>query len=710
MSSSSEVAGNEVHYTFEAEDVEDAPFRVVEVDGTEELGRPFRFDLRLVAERADLDFDRILNRRATLTMRRGRRRRSIHGLVARFSQRGRSADYVSYRATLRPRLHRLSLTRRSRIFQDAGIEEILGIVLKEGGIPSSDVHFRWTGSSTPRTYCVQYQETDLHFVHRLLEAEGAYYFFDHADGRDRMVVTDDTSTHDSIPPPATLRYHDGAGGMVARDRETVDRFVQAGKMVPGRVQLTDHNPRTPETMTVESEAASDMPGTRHEYTENFRSPDRGKTLADVRAEEISARGRIITADSNCAGICAGGRFSLRQHYRDEWNTEYLVTRVEHRGTQRRGLDLDARMADDDVSPDPAYQNHFHCLPASMSFRPRRETEKPTVPGVLTATVESAGGDYAYVDDEGRYRARFRFDERHERSDGTRTLPIRLTQPYTGSDYGMHFPNHAGTELVIAFENGDIDRPIALGTVPNAANASPTTATNKMKNILRTYGGNELLMDDTTDETRVSLQSARARELRLDDETCAVRLLSTENHEVRLDDENSRIEIRSENGRTLVVDDQNEEVRLVTAEGPSLRLSDADEAVSITDAEDRHVLSLDYADDTMLLDTEGDVVLDADGALEMRAASFSLETDEGAEMNVGGNLTQTAQGNVKLQGGQNTTVEAGQTLTATGGATIDLSARKIVQAADAKIEADATTLTLEGTALAEMNGGIVKVNG
>jgi len=709
MPSSSEIAENDARYAFECEAVEDDVLQVVALEGTEELGRPYRFDLQLVSDRADLDVDRILNRQATLTVRRGRRHRPIHGVVSRFAQRGRSADYVSYRATLRPRLHRLSLTRRSRIFQDARLEDILGIVFEEGGIPTNDIHFKLTEPSATRSYCVQYQETDLHFVHRLLEAEGAYYFFTHTEGRDRLIVTDENSTHDRIPPPATLRYHDGAGGMVARDRETVDRFVWGGTMVPGRVQLTDHNPRTPETMTVESEAVAEMPGTRHEYEENFRSPDRGKALAEIRAEEIAARRRVVRGDSNCAGLCAGGRFSLRQHFREDLNTEYLVTRVEHHGTQRRGLDLDARMAEEN-SPDPSYQNHFRCLPASTPFRPRRTTEKPTVPGVLTATVESAGGDYAYVDDEGRYRARFRFDERNERSDGTRTLPIRLTQPYTGPDYGMHFPNHAETELVIAFENGDIDRPIALGTVPNAANASPTVAVNKMENILRTYGGNELLMDDTTDETRVSLQSAHARELRLDDETGAVRLLSTDEHEVRLDDDKSRIEIRSRNGRTLVLDDQKEEVRLITDEGPSLRLSDADEAVSINDGQGRHVLTLDYANDTMHLDTEGDIVLDADGAIDMRSASFSLETEEGAEINVGGHLTQTAQGNVKLEAGQNTTLEAGQTLTATGGTTLDLSAREIVQSADAKIEVGATTLSLEGTALAEMNGGVLKVNG
>ena len=232
MPPSSGTTATAAQYTFEAAELEADAFRVVEFEGTEELGRPFRFEVRLVAERVDFDFGRILNRPATLTLRRGDRTRPIHGLVARFSQRGRSADYVSYRATLRPRLHRLSLTRRSRIFQDVGLEDILETVMAEGGMPPDEIRFELTRSYAPRTYCVQYRETDLHFVHRLLEGEGAYYFFDHAEGRDQLVVTDDNSTHAPIPPPATLRYHDGAGGMVDQDRETVDRLVCTGRMGP----------------------------------------------------------------------------------------------------------------------------------------------------------------------------------------------------------------------------------------------------------------------------------------------------------------------------------------------------------------------------------------------------------------------------------------------------------------------------------------------
>jgi len=708
MPSSPEPAANEALYTFEAADLESDAFQVVEFEGTEKLGRPFRFEVRLISQRSDLDFDRLLNRPATLALRRGTSFRPIHGLVARFSQRGRSADYVSYRATLRPRLHRLSLTRRSRIFQDVRVEEILGTVLEEGGIPSADVQFELTGASSPRTYCVQYRETDLHFFHRVLESEGAYYFFDHAEGRDRLIVTDDNGTHDRIAPPATLRYHDGAGGMVDQNRETVNRFRCTGTMVPGRVQLTDYDPRTPETMTVASDTGADMPGVHREYDRSFRSSDRGTALAQIRAEEIGARRRTMTGESDCAGLCAGGTFALRRHFREELNAEYLVTRVEHRGSQRRGLNLDARIVDE--AAETSYRNQFRALPAGRQFRPPRETEKPSVPGVLTATVESAGGEYAYVDDEGRYRARLHFDERGDRADGTRTFPIRLTQPYTGPDYGMHFPNHAETELVIAFENGDIDRPIALGTVPNAANPSPTVATNKMENVLRTYGGNELLMDDTTDATRVALQSANARELQLDDEEDAVRLLSTDNHEVRLDDDKNRVEIRSREGRTLVLDDEEEEIRLVGSDGLGLRLSEADEAVSVTDVEDRHVLRLDYAEETMRLSTDGDIVLDAGGEIKMRSASLSIETDEGADVDVGGSLTQTAQGNVRLEGKRHTTIEAGQALTASAGTKVDLSGRQIVQSAGSKVDIEATTLAMEGAAQAELTGGIVKVNG
>ncbi|PQJ33904.1 hypothetical protein BSZ35_04160 [Salinibacter sp. 10B] len=708
---------NVARYSFEPAELDPSTFQVLRFEGTEGISQLFEFNLQLVSENPDVDFAKVVNKPATFTMKRGDTDVPVNGIVTDFSLRGQTSDYVTYRATIQPRLQRLALSHRSRIFQEMTVKDILKKVFEEDGLSSSDVRFALQESYSPREYCVQYQESDLNFVNRLMEFEGMYYFFEHADGTDTLVITDAKSEHETIESPSTLKYHEGAGGMVGEDLETVKQFACEEQVVTGTVKLADYNYRTPETMTTESEMNGDMPGTQYEYGEHFREADRGKRLAEVRNEAIEAQRRVMSGTSDSVGLQSGFLFTLEKHFRDSFNADYLVTQIRHEGSQRAGLNLDSVQPSENGQQEPAYRNEFTCIPASVQYRAPRTTPKPEAPGVVTATVESAGGDYAYIDDQGRYRAKMHFDQRGDRSDGTKTLPLRMNQPYSGSDYGMHFPNHADTELLVAFENGDIDRPVALGTTPNPSNKSPAVSQNKMENILRTFGGNELLMDDTQDETRVKLKSSDAHTLLFDDKNDKIELLSTDSHRVLLDDKNKRIEVQSKKGRKILLDDKNEVMSVVSEKGHYLQVSDKNDNVTVSDADEKHVLTLDYKNEKMSLTTEGDIGLEAKGAIEMKSESLSIETKKGAEMMVGGDLTQEADGNATLEASGNTTVTAGQTLTGEGGTQLELSAQKIAQSAQAQLTIDGNIVDIaakaqlktSGKGMHMIKGGMVQVS-
>ncbi len=703
-------AANVARYSFEPAELDPSTFQVLRFEGTEGISQLFEFNLQLVSEDPDVDFASVVNKPATFTMKRGDTDVPVNGIVTDFSLRGQTSDYVTYRATIQPRLQRLALNHRSRIFQEMTVKDILTKVFEEDGLSSSDVRFALQESYSPREYCVQYQESDLNFVNRLMEFEGMYYFFEHADGQDTLVITDKKSEHEKIEAPSALQYHEGAGGMIDQDLETVKQFACEEQVVTGKVKLADYNYRTPETMTTESQINGDMPGTQYEYGEHFREADRGKRLAKVRNEAIEARRRVMSGRSDSVGLQSGFLFTLEKHFRDSFNADYLVTRIEHEGSQRAGMNLDSMQASENGQQEPAYRNEFTCIPASVQYRPPRTTPKPEAPGVVTATVESAGGDYAYIDDQGRYRAKMHFDQRQDRSDGTKTLPLRMNQPYSGADYGMHFPNHADTELLVAFENGDIDRPVALGTTPNPSNTSPSVSENKMENILRTFGGNELLMDDTQDETRVKLNSANAHELLFDDKNEKIELLSTDSHRVLLDDKNKRIEVQSKKGRKILLDDKNEVMSVVSEKGHYLQVSDKNDNVTVSDADGKHVLTLDYKNEKMSLTTEGDIGLEAKGAIEMKSKSLSIETDKGAEMTVGGDLTQEADGSVTLSAGSGGTIEASQALDLSGMDVTVEGSKSFAAEGGTQAELKGTQLTVEGSAMAEFKGGVLKANG
>lgn len=609
MPTLSERAANVALYSFEPAQLAPDTFEVLRFEGTEGISQLFSFELQLVSESPDVDFAKVVNKPATFTMMRGDQEVPINGIVTDFSQHGRTADYVTYRATLQPRLQRLSLSFGSRIFQEKKVEDILRTVLEEGGLSSSDFRFALQGSYSPREYCVQYQETDLNFVNRLMEFEGMYYFFEHGDGQDTLVITDKKSEHEKISEPAALRYHGGAGGMVDEDVETVKQFVCEEKVVTGTVRLRDYNYRKPDTMTVESQMNSEMPGTQYEYGEHFRETDRGKRLAEVRNEEIEARRRVLTGESNSMGFQGGYLFTLENHYRKSLNADYLLTQIEHRGSQRAGMDIDALQARQDGEPEAEYRNQFTCIPATVQYRPPRRTPKPEVPGVLTAKVESAGGDYAYIDDQGRYRAKMHFDLRDDRSDGTNTLPIRMKQANTGPDYGIHFPNHAETELLVAFENGDIDRPIALGTTPNPSQSSPVTSENKTQNLIRSYADNEVLVEDQEGETEIRLTTTDGHQTSLHDGKKHIRIQTTDGHIAQMDDKDKFITVVSKDAHGLLINDKggdneasDEGVELFTKSGDNLTINDTDNYIKIN-TDKKNYIKLDDDNKKMTMETK-----------------------------------------------------------------------------------------------------------
>ncbi|MGH7454536.1 MAG: type VI secretion system Vgr family protein, partial [bacterium] len=279
----------------------------------------------------------------------------------------------------------------------------------------------------------------------------------------------------------------------------VPDFVCREKIVTGKVVLKDYNYRTPETaLKSESQLNGDMPGMYYEYGQHFKDSSEGDRLAKVRNEEIECTRRVMTGASNCVGLRSGFKFSLKDHYRSDLDGDYLLTHVNHFGSQGAGMGMGG---------EATYRNDFTCIPADVQYREPRLTPEPRIPGIMTAKVETSGGDYAYIDEDGRYRVKMPFDL-SDKSNGSASRALRMAQPYSGSNYGMHFPNRANTEMVWACIDGNVDRPLGLSTVPNPSNKAPSVAGNKAQCVIRSAGQNELTLDDTIGSENVYLHGTK----------------------------------------------------------------------------------------------------------------------------------------------------------------------------------------------------------
>ncbi|MFQ5757346.1 MAG: type VI secretion system Vgr family protein [Acidiferrobacterales bacterium] len=493
-------------FSFHSDAVDDGALRVIGFEGEEEISRLYEFRIELISEDPALDLAEILSQPAFLGIDRKGELLKLHGILASFEQAEQGPYYTCYRAVLVPRLWLLTQRRQNQIFQDKSIDEIIGDELEDSGLTSDDYEFRLTGTYDPREYVVQYEETDFNFISRLMEHEGIFYFFEYTEAGEKLVMADGNVAFGPIPGESAIVYRTPSG-LHSVEEESVQALVCRRRRVPRNVILRDYNYRNPsaELMARYPEAAEDSDGgVISEYGDHFRTSDEGKRLARIRAEQMLSQENLFFGESDCVAFRSGFCYTLEDHYRSDFDQQYLFTRVRHVGSQSApGIDgLPGGSASDETNV--AYRNEFTSIPSDVPFRPARLTPKPRLHGVMNAKVDAAGdGEHAEIDDQGRYKVVVPFDLTGT-GDGKASRYIRMSQPYAGPGYGAHFPLHKGTEVLWACVGGDLDRPVITGAVPNPQTKSPVTKANRTESVIRDYGGNEISLEGTAGSQRLRL--------------------------------------------------------------------------------------------------------------------------------------------------------------------------------------------------------------
>jgi len=494
------------NFTFVSKGMAADAFDVVKFNGTEAISRPYEFTVTLSSKDPDIDLKGALRNPATLSIARDEERIPIHGVLAAFEQLHEANQRIFYRAVLVPKLWYLSLSCENRLFLDKNVPQIIEEVLKQSGFTTQDYELKITRSYPSWEYVCQYGETDLDFISRWMEREGIYYFFKQTETSEKLVITDSATAHENIPGESTISYSPAAG-LLPEDEEIVTGIVCRQNVLPKKVVLKDYNYRKP---TLEEKAEADVdPHGRQEvyiYGEHFKDPSQGKELASIRAGEFLCRETMYYGEGTSHRLAPGFLFQLAKHYRGSSNRRFLVTEVEHRGIGTGVLLSGIRQGQAQDPMEPGYSNRFVCIPAEVQFRPERKTLKPRFNGTMNAVVDAAGdGSTAELDDQGRYKVILPFDL-SGRKGGKASRWIRMAQPYSGSDYGTHFPLHKGSEVLLTFIDGDLDRPIIASAAPNPHTKSPVTSANQTQSIIRDNYGNEIVMDATPGDEHILIHS------------------------------------------------------------------------------------------------------------------------------------------------------------------------------------------------------------
>ena len=495
---------------------EPGKFSVVTLDGHEAISRNFHFDLILVSNDSEIDFEKMLSNPAQLSIfsAGGDNETPYLGVLSEFEQLHQvdqlhQADQlVFYRAVLAPRLARTALYRISDVHMGQKIPDIIKQVLKDGKTMSTDYETKLDTVNyayRDRDFVCQYQETDLDFLSRWMDKEGLYYYFDHTGQAEKLVILNDTSMAPAATSSVTYRPVENMASGAAID--SVQSFVCRQKPLPKEVILQGFNYLKANTALSETvEISSTGSGQVMLYGENFLDAKEGKQYAKLRAEEISCRGKTFHGEATAVGLRSGYFVKMVGHYRQEFDGDYLVTEVVHQGSQAGVLlaGLDNTYGGKPGETD--YHLSFRAIPKDVQFRPARSMVRPHVAGTVSAIVDAEGsGQYAEMDELGRYKVQLPFSKTGKAADKG-SARIRMATPYSGSNHGMHFPLHKGAEVLLSFVDGDPDQPVILNAVPNSENPSMVNSGNPAQSLITTAGGNQILMDDTKGKEVVYISS------------------------------------------------------------------------------------------------------------------------------------------------------------------------------------------------------------
>ncbi|HSP80696.1 MAG TPA: type VI secretion system tip protein TssI/VgrG [Myxococcaceae bacterium] len=476
--------------------------------GTEALSQPYAFQVDFHPSNDEpLEAESLPGAEALLSVEvRGGSPRHVHGMVRRVALLGQQGGRWRYRAWVVPKLWRLSLVKRSRIFQGKTVPQIVKAVLEEAGV---EVKLSLSGSYEAREYCTQYRETDLAFISRLLEWEGIFYFFQHAEDGHLMVLGDGPNVHEALPGGATLPVKEKEG--MAEEGEYLRTLERVHRLRPGVVHLKDYDFEKPELDVSGKAESEEGQGALevYDYPGEYVAPGVGKQVAKVRMEEAVQAARTLNGEGVAPSLTAGYRFEVQ----DEGTHagEYTVVEVVHSGRQPETTGGREALGG-------LYRCRFKCMPSKVPFRPRRRTEVPKVAGLQTATVVGPSGEEIHTDGHGRIKVQFHWDREGQRDDKA-SCWVRVGQAWGGPAWGALYLPRIGQEVLIRFLEGSPDRPLVAGTVYNGSNPTPyalpdekTKSTLKSASTPGSDGFNEVRIEDAAGQEEVYLHAQKDEEL------------------------------------------------------------------------------------------------------------------------------------------------------------------------------------------------------
>ncbi len=589
----------------------------------------------------------------------------IHGVISKWRYLGANEDKTqhAYSIILASPLHKLQQSTNARVFLNQSVIEIIEQVLQEADWLKNSYKIKSNYKYPKHEFTIQVNETDLDFIDRLLNQEGLFYIFDQKRDQAAFLITDDVNNLPKFPDQ-NLSYHSQSGA--DRPEESIYMFNEQIRLLTNDIKLKQYNYQTPEVnLEVNSQNKTDLigQGIQHIYGCDYQDISSGQRRAEIYQQAIDWQRHTSIAESDCRGLQVGQSFTLTDHPIKEFNTDYRIIDIKITANQSAATQMGTEQKE---NPPKSYMAKLLLIKSSIPYRtPVQQT--PQIHHIIPATIESNGGEYAYLDEQGRYHLRLPFDQSKTKR-GAASNAIRAVQ----SASGTHFPLRNGTRVALGFIGGDINHPIILGVISSPEHPSPVTSKNYTQNMIRTWGGNEITMEDLEGKQYVLFATYdHLNQLKLD--------AQKDQHKINLESKQGKLEAYArktinintggnfitEAGKDHLVSVQNNQ-QILTQNGDIENKSGRDILIKAN----RNILQ-QTVNNNINFKTDNDLQLETDGNLDLEVEqndlqiqavknninlhsnkNFSIQGSGNADMFIGNGdkgITVTKNGNLNLSG-------------------------------------------------------------
>lgn len=522
-----------------------SPLDVEDFNGLEQISVLYHYTIQFTTLHPDLTAELFLNKPATLNMGIGDllspvTGKVVHGVITHFRRISGSRDQVKYEIIVEPFLVLLNKQFRThRFFVNKSVPEVVEQILQEHGLKDWEYEFALKQSYPKREQINQYQESDLKFIERLLSEMGIFYFFTlQPDTQTEVIHFADKQSAYEFGKTLPLN---SPSGMSDSGVQSVWGLSVRHSVVQASVTTKDYNYR---------EAQKVLQSTRVDMT---RGDGEGTTYGEV----YHYKPRHLDTGDKVDPTAETANFLARLDHERFLSAQTLITGLSTDPTLHPAQVL--TVTDTSIpstlpellsQPMVVVRTGFSAsrkdaLKVTIAAVPYSETlcwrpallPRPKVSGTMMARVTSAKSNdiYAWQDTSGLYRVKFDADQ-DDKAQGQESMPVRLAKPYGGDVYGIHFPLIQGTEVAIAFHDGDPDRPYIAHALHDSRHTDHVTEKNNTRNVIRTPAFNKLRMEDKRGEEHIKLSTEYGgkTQLNLGHNVDSERALRGEGAELRTD--------------------------------------------------------------------------------------------------------------------------------------------------------------------------------